>query len=137
MPYRMQMKEETLLRAVSNRRHLTPGEARLWEQIRSKRLDGTRWRRQVPILGWISDFYCPAAHLAIEVDGRHHSEQKGEDARRDRIFWRHGIVTLRFSEEDCFGDPEAVAVKISQALRMYGTQSTLALIEAPGPAYGL
>ena len=117
MPYRMQMKEETLLRAVSNRRHLTAGETRLWEQLRSKRLNGWRWRRQVPILGWIADFYCPKARVAIEVDGSHHSDQKGEDARRDRVFFRHGITTLRFSEDDCFASPETVAGAISQALQ--------------------
>jgi very-short-patch-repair endonuclease len=127
MPYRMQMKEETLLRAVSNRRHLTPGEARLWGLLRGKQVDGWRWRRQVPMLGWIADFYCPKARMAIEVDGAHHRDQQREDARRDRIFLRHGIATLRFSEDDCFTCPKAVAGDISHALQFHAPKASLPL----------
>ena len=119
MPYRFHTEEPKLAFARWLRATPTPGEERLWEQLRARRLDGWRWRRQAPILGWIVDFYCPAARLAIEVDGASHRDRKRQDAHRDRALRRHGITTLRFSEERCQAIPEAVSAEIAQALRTY------------------
>jgi len=52
---------------------------------------------QVPLLGFIADFYAPSARLVVEVDGAYHARRVTADARRDRKLTRagHRIVRLR------------------------------------------
>jgi very-short-patch-repair endonuclease len=51
------------------RREMTPAERRLWKALRGNALDGFHFRRQQVIEGYVADFYCDAAKLAIELDG--------------------------------------------------------------------
>ena len=52
------------------RSETTSAEVILWECLRGRRLAGAKFRRQHPLgTNYIADFYCPAAHLAIELDG--------------------------------------------------------------------
>ncbi len=52
-------------------------------RLRSSQL-GVAFRRQVPLLGFIADFYAPSARLVVEVDGGYHARRVSADARRDR-----------------------------------------------------
>jgi very-short-patch-repair endonuclease len=67
-------------RARQLRRAMTPAEERLWAELRNNRLDGFHFRRQQVIDGYITDFYCHAAALAVETDGSVHDRQPGYDA---------------------------------------------------------
>ncbi len=51
------------------RRTMTFEERMLWQAIRNNALSGLHFRRQQVIAGFIVDFYCASARLAIEVDG--------------------------------------------------------------------
>ena len=51
------------------RRELTDPEGRLWHEIRGRRLDGIKFRRQMPILSYIVDSICLEAKLIVELDG--------------------------------------------------------------------
>jgi hypothetical protein len=48
--------------------------------------------------------------MILEVDGVHHKEtyHKNWDCKRDRVFLRQGISTVRFSAEQCYENPSAV-----------------------------
>jgi very-short-patch-repair endonuclease len=46
----------------------------VWRELRAKRLDGWKFKRQVPIEGYIVDFACFEAKTVVEVDGPLHSE---------------------------------------------------------------
>lgn len=48
--------------------------------------------------------------MILEVDGVHHNgaSQQKWDCKRDRIFLRQGISTVRFSAEQCYQDASAV-----------------------------
>jgi very-short-patch-repair endonuclease len=82
-------------------RHLpTLAEKRLWELVRDKRLNGLKFRRQHAIGHFIADFYCPAAKLAIEVDGPIHESQDGADRERQTQSESLGIAVLRFSNDE-------------------------------------
>src|SRR5215472_8335447 len=59
-------------RARTLRRDMTEAEKRLWQMLRSRQTEGYRFRRQVPIGGFIADFACHAARLIVEIDGRQH-----------------------------------------------------------------
>ncbi|MFC7399322.1 endonuclease domain-containing protein [Chelatococcus sp. GCM10030263] len=70
--------------ARSLRRRMTEAERRLWWGLRHRRIEGFRFRRQVPIEGFIADFACHEARLIIEVDGATHSTTKEMSYDRER-----------------------------------------------------
>jgi very-short-patch-repair endonuclease len=53
----------------SLRKRSTSAEVALWELLRSKQLDGRKFRRQYSIGSYIVDFCCPSEKLVIELDG--------------------------------------------------------------------
>ncbi|MEW6436615.1 MAG: DUF559 domain-containing protein [Pseudomonadota bacterium] len=81
------------------RARATTSEDILWQQIRDRRLDGLKFRRQVPIAGFIADFCCYDLGLTIELDGKHHSAQPESDAARRQIIASHGFLELRFTND--------------------------------------
>ncbi len=100
----------TFERARQLRRTLTPPEAMLWSRLR-RRGDGPVFRRQHPIGPYILDFYCPAAKLAIEIDGIGHShgDQPERDERRDAWLASQGLQVLRIAAGDVFRDADEAA----------------------------
>jgi very-short-patch-repair endonuclease len=97
------------------RREMTPTERRLWAALRRDALDGFHFRRQQVIEGYIADFYCDAAKLAIELDGGVHQERWHYDESRDQEIASIGIRVLRISN-DAMLEVEAVVEHIRQAL---------------------
>jgi very-short-patch-repair endonuclease len=78
----------------------TSSEDTLWQCLRSRRLDGLKFRRQVPIAGFIADFCCYDLGLTIELDGKHHLDQLERDAARRELIELHGYIELRFTNDD-------------------------------------
>ena len=58
----------------SLRNRSTSAEAALWEMLKSRKLEGRKFRRQYSIGSYIVDFCCPAEKLIIELDGDPHRE---------------------------------------------------------------
>ncbi|MFA7262269.1 MAG: DUF559 domain-containing protein [Caulobacter sp.] len=79
------------------RRQMSLPEVLLWRQLRARRLEGLRFRRQHPLGPFILDFFCAEAKLAVEVDGANHhvGDRPKQDAYRDRWLADRGIHTLR------------------------------------------
>ncbi|MEI9938503.1 MAG: DUF559 domain-containing protein [Pseudomonadota bacterium] len=101
-------------RAGAMRGSPTATEELLWARIRGRRL-GAVFRRQVPLLGrFIADFSAPAQRLVIEVDGAHHGERGGADARRDAALDRAGYRVIRI-EASLVGDIGVVLDRIRAA----------------------
>jgi very-short-patch-repair endonuclease len=74
-------------RARTLRREMTQAEKHLWQILRSRQTEGYRFRRQVPIGGFIADFVCHQARLIVEIDGGQHdplSEAEGSRTRYGR-----------------------------------------------------
>jgi len=59
----------------------TEAEKRLWLELR-KLGRVHRFRRQHPVGRYIADFACPAAKLAVELDGGQHAQQSNADEER-------------------------------------------------------
>ncbi len=97
-----------LQRAKELRQNMTPAEKMLWQCLRANRLSGLHFRRQQIIDGFIVDFYCHAARLAIEVDGEVHQRQIEYDAERDKVLQAKGLIMLRFSNEVVLSDIDKV-----------------------------
>ncbi|HXA39726.1 MAG TPA: endonuclease domain-containing protein [Phenylobacterium sp.] len=104
-------------RARQLRHGQTTSEARLWEALRGLRLDGWKWRRQVPVGPFIVDFLCLEAAIAVELDGGIHAEQADRDARRDAYLRARGLQVLRFWNSEVSADFDGVCWTILGACR--------------------
>ena len=89
----------------------TKAENLLWQALRAKQLEGLKFRRQVPLDGYILDFVCFEASLIVEVDGGQHS-QSADDAVRDRHFERQGFRTLRVWNDEVTRNLDGVCLTI-------------------------
>ncbi len=67
------------------RANSTRAENLLWQALRGSKLEGLKFKRQVPLDGYILDFVCFEEKLIVEVDGGQHSESL-RDGERDRHF---------------------------------------------------
>src|SRR5262245_13160023 len=56
--------------ARAMRREMTEAEEKLWSELRNRRLDRIKFRRQVPIGNYIADFVCLHSRLIVELDGK-------------------------------------------------------------------
>lgn len=66
------------------RSNLPKAEVILWSRLKSKGLDGYKFRRQYSVGKFVIDFYCPRLKLAIEVDGDSHFSEESEVCDRER-----------------------------------------------------
>jgi very-short-patch-repair endonuclease len=80
------------------RRDQTREEKQLWRALRAGRFAGFKFRRQHPLGKYCLDFYCPAACLAVELDGFGHGlpKQRTLDLAREQWLARDGIEVLRY-----------------------------------------
>ena len=78
---------------------------------------GRKFRRQVPLLGYVADFASLDAKLIIELDGGQHAEQVEADERRTRALEAAGFLVLRFWNADVFTNLEAVLETIRATLK--------------------
>ena len=76
---------------------MTRAEIILWSRLRSKKVNGYKFRRQQPLFEYVVDFYCHELKLIIEVDGEIHSEKTRYDSKRDNILKINGYHILRFT----------------------------------------
>ena len=107
--------EKTVRIARRLRANQTDAETVLWNRIRNRQIDGYKFVRQVPILGYICDFVCRERRLVIEVDGGQHNESAA-DAIRDRRLMDEGYRVLRFWNNDVLGNTEGVLMTIQAEL---------------------
>jgi very-short-patch-repair endonuclease len=98
------------------RKEPTDSERKLWYAVRAGRLDGWKFRRQVPIGRYIVDFACPAARLIVELDGGQHAEQQDYDAVRTAFLEGQGYRVMRFENSDMLCNPDGVTGQIWAAL---------------------
>src|SRR3954454_17537506 len=102
--------------ARSMRRVSTEAEDRLWQELRGRRLDNVKFRRQVPIARFVADFVCAEAGLIVEIDGSQHAEPR-RDQERDAELKARGFRVLRFWNDDVLKDLNAVCDTIIAYVR--------------------
>ena len=101
--------QEITERARYLRTNMTDSERLLWHYLKSKQLNGCKFRRQHIIGSYIVDFVCLKARLIIECDGsQHHTLQKSYDGKRDRYLRQCGYKILRFWNHDVLTNIEGV-----------------------------
>jgi len=86
-------------RADYLRKHMTQQEWNLWYfYLRNHKL---KWYRQRIIDRFIVDFYCHAAKLVIEIDGKQHYTDQGivYDTERTQVLQGYGLKVLRYTNQ--------------------------------------
>lgn len=103
-------------RARNLRNNATDAERCLWRVLRQRNLDGFRFRRQVPIEGYIVDFVCPQAKLVVELDGGQHAERTQHDAARTSRLESLGYRVIRYWNDDVLLRLDDVVMDIHRRL---------------------
>ena len=101
-----------VIRARELRKEQTKAERELWWLLRNRLLLGHKFRRQYVFHGFILDFYCPSARLAVELDGPVHDEKREYDTARQKAIELHQINILRFTNDELKYSPVDVLNKI-------------------------
>jgi very-short-patch-repair endonuclease len=118
------MVSASIRRAVAKklRANTTPHERMRWRALRELSVDGTHFRRQAPIGPYVVDFFCPAKHLIIELDGGHHNDDETAKRDRERQAWleQEGYRVVRFWNSDVTNDLTAVLERIH--VELYGSR---------------
>ena len=112
-------------KARSLRSRQTDTESLLWMRLRARRLSGFKFRRQVPINGYVVDFVCTEAWLVVEVDGGQHGDRIEFDAKRSAALAKSGFRVLRFWNNEVLQRLDDVLGEIPTAAS--GATLTLAL----------
>ncbi len=94
--------------AKALRKNSTEAEKFLWKYLKSRQMEGLKFRRQEPIKACIVDFICFENRLVIEVDGGGHAERIEQDRNRDMWLKDEGFRVLRFWNKDVLENIEGV-----------------------------
>jgi cyclase len=96
----------------------TEAEIFMWSYLSKIQIKGIRFKRQHPILYFISDFYCHKAKLVIEIDGGYHNipEQYQYDKDRDSELEELGLKVIRFTNEQVIFEIEKTLKEIENVI---------------------
>ena len=93
----------------------TDAERLLWHHLKSRQLNGLKFRRQEQIGRFIADFVCYECRLIIEADGGQHAVEQEKDAERTAWLELQGFRVLRFWNNEILSNIEGVLEVIIQA----------------------
>ena len=101
------------------RQNLTPAEAKLWTELKSRQLKGRRFNRQHSIGNYIVDFYCASEKLIIELDGDVHNNPIAQDYDLKRTVYLEnlGYKVLRFENKLVFDHMRSVLQGITECFQ--------------------
>jgi very-short-patch-repair endonuclease len=101
-----------------NRQVQTEAEKILWRNLRKRKLDGFKFRRQHPVAYFIADFFCLEHKLVVEVDGDYLNDidQKEYDEGRVYELGELDIKVIRFTNREVLENIDFVLMTISHHL---------------------
>ena len=75
----------------------TLAEAKLWQELRNRRLGGLKFVRQAPVGPYFVDFLCRERRIIVEIDGGTHGSdaERAADAAREAELRRLGFRVFR------------------------------------------
>ncbi|MCK0137386.1 endonuclease domain-containing protein [Arenibacter sp. S6351L] len=113
-PKKIHNRPETKTNRIQLRKNLTSAEAFLWKELKGKKLDGRKFRRQHGIGNFITDFYCAQENLIIELDGEVHNHAivVENDDKRTAFLNGKGYKVIRFENKMVFENLPSVLQEI-------------------------
>jgi very-short-patch-repair endonuclease len=103
-------------RARSMRHDSKYCERLLWGELRDRKLNGFKFKRQHLIEKYIADFACVEKKLVVELDGGIHKLKQDSDDIRDAAVRTLGYRVLRITNEELMRDLPAALLTIRHAL---------------------
>ena len=105
-------------RARELRADAPSAEAKLWQCIRGRKLNGFKFVRQERVGPYYADFACRSEMLAVEIDGATHSTQAelSRDARRSAFIEDQGYRIIRITNAGVFDNLTGVLETILASL---------------------
>ena len=106
--------KDSFIQARDLRKNQTDCETILWEELRNRKCNGLKFRRQHPLLSFVADFYCFEKKLVVEVDGSVHNNVEAMERDENRTFEleKYGITVLRFTNDEIKNNLAYVLSKI-------------------------
>ena len=104
----------SLDRARQMRKAMPEPEARLWLELRARRFQGIKFRRQKVIGQYIADFASNDPKLVVEIDGDTHSVRESYDAQRTQFLANQGYTVIRFSNTDVMSNLDGVLFRLGE-----------------------
>jgi very-short-patch-repair endonuclease len=122
--------------AKTMRKQMTEPETRLWLQLRAKRCDGVKFRRQKVIQNdkarYIVDFAANDQKLVIELDGDTHAEREGYDTVRTGFLEEHGYSVVRFNNTVVMENLDGVLMRLVEIVAEMKDKSPLPTLSPEG-----
>jgi very-short-patch-repair endonuclease len=102
------------------RSEMTDAERVLWRRLRSRQMEGAKFRRQEPIGPYVVDFVSVQERLIVEIDGGQHNEENARQRDQKRTEWlrENGYRIIRFWNNDVLENTEGVLEAIRETLQM-------------------
>ena len=88
------------------RKRPTEAEKFMWRYLRSKQLEGLKFRRQEPIGNYVVDFVCYEKKIIVEIDGGQHCAER--DGNRNRWLESQDFKILRFWNTEVLKNAQGV-----------------------------
>lgn len=135
---RGQRSAQLIINARDLRENSTEMEKKIWTQLRGRRFEGYKFRRQHDIGKYIVDFVCLEHKLIIELDGGQHNEQaqKSYDDERTKYLEKNGYKVLRFWNNEVNSNFEGVLETIYNGLHDLESKGSLTPHPDPLPKGG-
>ncbi|MEQ1676038.1 MAG: vitamin B12 dependent-methionine synthase activation domain-containing protein, partial [Chitinophagaceae bacterium] len=105
--------------AQEHRSDPTQAEDVLWRIVKTKKLEGYKFRRQHIIGNYIADLVCLDKRLVIEIDGLIHQLPENKEADEIRTKWlnEQGFKVLRITNEQVLNHTDETLDLISSTLK--------------------
>lgn len=118
LPFHEDASKKIFENANALKKVMTTAEKVLWNELRNRKLDGHKFRRQHPVAKYIVDFYCYESKLIIEVDGKVHlsNENQAYDRQRTEHLEAYGIKLIRFTNDQVLENTTSVLIEIRKHL---------------------
>ena len=100
--------------AADLRNNQTNAENIIWFNIRNRKLNNIKFKRQVPIGKYIVDFANMQKKLVIELDGSQHIDNFHYDEERTKYLNSIGYTVIRFFDNDVIKNINTVLEVILQ-----------------------
>lgn len=100
--------------AADLRKNQTNAENILWFNIRNRKLNNIKFKRQVPIGKYIVDFANMQKKLVIELDGSQHIDNFHYDEERTKYLNSIDYTVIRFFDNDVIKNINTVLEVILQ-----------------------
>jgi len=116
----MSQRDERLLgHSRDLRRSQTLVERKLWSLLRSRQLNGLKFRRQYVIEPYIVDFCCVEKRLIVELDGGQHDGRRYQDTERTQFLESKGYRVIRFWNSEVLENLDGVMGIILKTLENF------------------